>query len=149
MPAGNPIIILVKFLFCINLACSYPLCIYPVNQIFESYAFRNFKEKTPLKKWLKNISRCFFVVSAVYLAVTLASKLDKFLSLLGALLCTPLAFTMPTLCHYKLLAHTRREKLIDMGIVFISFVILVFCTIQGIDTWNSWEIDLKWRSIYS
>jgi proton-coupled amino acid transporter len=41
MPADNPIIVTVKLLFCINLACSYPLCIYPVNQIIESYLLKS------------------------------------------------------------------------------------------------------------
>jgi len=80
-------------------------------------------------------NRFFIVISAVYLAVVLASKLDKFLSLLGALLCAPLAFTMPTLCHLKLLAKTRRQKIEDVLIIILSFVLLVFCTIQGISTW--------------
>ncbi len=128
MPADNPIIIIVKMLFCINLACSYPLCIYPVNLILESYLFKNF-QRTPARKWLKNLSRGLVVASAAVLAVVFSSKLDKFLSLLGALLCAPLAFTIPTLCHYKLIATTRRQKIEDMIIVCISFVILVFCTI--------------------
>jgi proton-coupled amino acid transporter len=42
MPADNPIIMIVKMLFCINLACLYPLCIYPVNLILESYLFKSF-----------------------------------------------------------------------------------------------------------
>lgn len=107
MPADNPIIMIVKMLFCVNLACSYPLCVYPVNLILESYLFKGFTEKTPARKWLKNISRCFVVASAAFFAVVFSSKLDKFLSLLGALLCAPLAFTIPTLCHYKLIAKTK------------------------------------------
>ena len=136
MPADNPVIMIVKILFCINLACSYPLCIYPVNLILESYVFKGFTQKTAARKWLKNLSRGLVVASAAVLAVVFSSKLDKFLSLLGALLCAPLVFTIPTLCHYKLIAKTRREKIEDMIIVSISFVILVFCTIQGVENWN-------------
>lgn len=82
------------------------------------------------------MSRMLVVATAAILAVVFSSKLDKFLSMIGALLCAPLAFTIPTLCHYKLIAKTRREKVEDMIIVSISFVILVFCTVQGIENWN-------------
>lgn len=136
MPAANPIIITVKILFIINLLCSYPLTLYPVNLIFESYVYKNFKEKSFRRTVYKNITRALFVLVALYLAIELASKLDKFLSLLGALLCAPLAFTMPTLCHLKLCAKTKRDKIIDISIVVFSFVILVFCTIQSIESWN-------------
>lgn len=87
------------------------------------------KTKSNLKTLLKNASRTFVVVSSVYLSVMLANKLDKFLSLLGALLCAPLAFTFPTLIHYKLIAKTNKEKVEDFIIIIVSFVILVFCTI--------------------
>ena len=137
MPKDNVIIIIVKFLFIINLGCSYPLAIYPVNTILESYIFKCIKTKnSTARKWIKNFSRFLVVALSVYLAVVLASKLDKFLSLLGALLCAPLAFTMPTLCHFKLLATTKAQKIEDMLIVGLSFVILVFCTIQSIEGWN-------------
>jgi len=65
----------------------------------------------------------------------MASQLDKFLAILGALGCTPVAFTLPTLFHYKLLAETRKEKLIDIAVIVLSLIILVFCTSFGVYSW--------------
>ena len=91
-------------MFIINLACSYPLTIYPTNTILEGYLFKGDVKKDKMKrkvrKWLKNLSRAIVAGTSVYFAIVLADKLDKFLSLLGALLCAPLVFTLPSLCHY-------------------------------------------------
>ena len=40
LPASDPFVQVTKLLFCINLVFSYPLAIYPTNQIVESYLFR-------------------------------------------------------------------------------------------------------------
>lgn len=105
--------------------------------ILEGYIFRRMKKQSPLRKWLKNLSRCCVVILAVVMGVVFAEKLDKFLSLVGALLCAPIAFTMPTLCHLKLVAKTPKERLIDMAIILVSFFILVMCTIQSLESWNT------------
>ena len=81
--------------------------------------------------------RFTIVMFTVFFAVELAHKLDKFLSILGALLCAPIAFTLPTLCHLNLVAKTPREKLVDHAMIIFSIVILVFCTSQGIQSWNT------------
>ena len=39
MPSDNIIIIIVKFLFCINILFSYPITIYPTNVIIDSFLF--------------------------------------------------------------------------------------------------------------
>ena len=46
------------------------------------------------------------VVSSVVIALTVADKIDKFLGLIGALLCAPLAMTIPAMIHLKILAKT-------------------------------------------
>lgn len=69
MPVTNPIIVVIKILYMINLICSYPLGIYPVNIIIEGYLFKSMKERTLRRKWYKNLYRCLLVISAVYLAV--------------------------------------------------------------------------------
>ena len=73
----------------------------------------------------------------VVLTVLLKQKLDKFLSILGALTCTPIAFTFPAVFHYKACAETTTQKAIDLTLVILSLVILVFCTSLGVINWNS------------
>lgn len=129
MPKDSLLVNVVKILFCINLACSYPLCIYPVNVIVEGYLFKNMSH-SHLRKWLKNLSRMTFVILGAVMALIFAEHLDKFLSLLGAVLCAPLAITFPTLFHLKLIAKTKYEKVEDIIIIGISFFIFVFCTMH-------------------
>jgi len=70
-----------------------------------------------------------------------ADKIDKFLGLLGAFLCAPLALTMPALIHLKLLAKTRQQMVIDIILVIISLFTLTFCTWQSLASWNNNEDD--------
>ena len=55
MPAANPIIIVVKILFILNLVFSYPLTIFVTNIIVESYTFSGMKKATKCRKYLKNL----------------------------------------------------------------------------------------------
>ena len=76
---------------------------------------------------------------ACVLGACLASKIDKFLALIGAFLCAPLAIFFPALLHYNLLAKTKGQKAVDMALIVISVAIFVFCSTQSILTWNSTE----------
>lgn len=138
LPPSSTYFSLLKVFFSINLICSYPIMIAPSNIIFENWVFsRCMKHPSTLRHWLKNFSRFIMCISACYFAVSLADKIDKFLGLLGAVLCAPLALTMPALIHLRLLAKTNRAKLFDVILVTISFGIFIFSTAQTISTWNS------------
>lgn len=122
-------------MFCINLIFTYPLVIFPANQIIEGYLFGKMP-KSKKRQWFKNISRGIMVAFTVVIAILLGTSLDKFLALLGALGCTPISFTLPTLFHYKLVAKTKKEKYIDIALIVVSLIITVFCTGFCIATWN-------------
>ena len=67
----------------------------------------------------------------------LDTKVNKFLSILGALSCTPIAFTYPALFHYYCVAETKMEKYTDIAVIAISLLVLVYCTSLGFINWNS------------
>lgn len=50
------------------------------------------------------ISRALVVLLAAVLGIVLAKDMDRFLGLLGALLGSPMAMTIPALIHYKSVA---------------------------------------------
>lgn len=75
------------------------------------------------------------VAFTIVLALSLGDSLNQFLSLLGSLACTPIAFTLPALFHYKLCAETRKDKIIDFVIIGISLFIFVFCSAFNIYSW--------------
>lgn len=88
-----------------NLLFSFPLIIYPTIMINENYLFSGW-EKTPKRQWAKNINRAFVVAIVVGLTIALEQKVDKFLAILGALACTPVAFLLPSIFHYQLVAES-------------------------------------------
>jgi proton-coupled amino acid transporter len=76
------------------------------------------------------------VAFTVIISLALGQKLTEFLSLLGGLACTPIAFTLPALFHYKLCAETKKDKYIDIAIIILSLIIMVFCTVFCLINWN-------------
>ena len=88
-----------------------------------------------LKYWLQNLSRFIVVLLAIYFSIELSKRLDKFLSVLGALLCAPLAILYPSLIHLVCLSKTYGDVLADIGLIAISVVIMVFSTYQSLSTW--------------
>ena len=134
LPGDSTFVIATKLLFCISLFCSYPIFINPANKIFEKWVFRckGLKKKSKQRYWFKNFQRFLVVFAGAYMAVELASKIDKFLGLMGALLCAPLALFMPALVHLRLIAKRRREIFFDIAMLILSIGVLVFSTVQSI-----------------
>ena len=129
LPAENVAVIIIKFLYSLNLVCSYPIIIFPTNNSIEDWLCKCFGKRHPLKAyWAQNFSRLCVTLSAIMCSIYLASKLDKFLGLIGALICAPLAVTFPAMLHLKHLAKSSCEKWFDGILITISLCILVFCT---------------------
>ena len=79
--------------------------IYPANRILESYIFKGWA-KTKKRQMSKNFSRLCMVATTVAICIGLGAKADKFVSILGAVSCTPVAFIFPAAFHYKMCAKT-------------------------------------------
>lgn len=75
------------------------------------------------------------VIFTVIISILMADQLDKFLALLGALGCTPIAFTLPTLMHLKLCNPSKRMIMMDKIVIGVSFFILVFCSGYAAYSW--------------
>jgi len=129
-------------LFCINLFFSYPLQLYPVNVIVDNIFFSDW-EKTPKRQFSKNTTRSITVGLSVVATILLGDKLDKFLSILGAIACTPIAFLFPALFHYKVSAKTQKQKTIDMVILIFAVSAMGYCTTMGILGWAGDEDVMK------
>jgi hypothetical protein len=110
LPPADTVVVVTKLVFIINLWCSYALCIYPTNSIIEGWLHIKDKQ-SPAHYFLQNINRALVAISACYLGVALADKIDKFLGLMGAILCAPLALLFPAAVHLSLLAKTPRQKI--------------------------------------
>ena len=84
---------------------------------------------------MKNLQRTLVVVITVIISLTIADKIDKFLGLVGALLCAPLAMTIPALVHLILVSKSKKAQFIDIMLIAGSIAVLAFSTIQSITTW--------------
>jgi proton-coupled amino acid transporter len=135
LPRGSPVVWVIKIAFSINLIFTYPLVIYPANTIIEGYLYANMP-RSKKRQWLKNLNRTIMVLFTVVFCLSLGDKLDKFISVLGSLACTPISFTLPCLFHLKLCNPTKIERLIDYFIIGLSFLIMIFCTGFTIWHWN-------------
>ena len=139
---------LIQLMFILNLIFSYPLVINPANLVIESYLFKKMPEG-PKKKWSINFSRAVMVLGTILCALIIWESLNMFLSVAGALACTPLCFILPAVFHYKACAETKNEKRFDMFLIIACTFIMVFCTIWGIGVWVMYEINLdnKWSDL--
>ena len=136
LPADNFWIRIIKILFCLNLVFSYPITINPTNTILEGYFFGGDPRQADVKeKWMRRLSRFLVCLSATILGILLAKDMDKFLGLLGALLGSPLALTMPALVHLKLVAETRLIKLFDCFLIVLSIFTFALSTTMSANTW--------------
>lgn len=125
---------LVKILFSVQLVISYTLVIYPANMIVEGYMFKGWP-RSRKRQMCKNFSRACVIMLTIVVALSIYNKLESFLSIVGSLSCTPIAFTLPAWFHYKTCADTLAWKIIDGTIITVSLFILVFCTTFSIINW--------------
>jgi len=125
----------VKALTALNvmvLMATYPLTIFPANDVLEGVTIRRCmkSEDRGLKYWLINLSRLLVCLSAAYCGLNLKNVLDKFLGVLGAVGCAPLALIIPTLCHLVTVAETKAQKVEDLFLVGISIAVMICCVTE-------------------
>ena len=135
MPTKDIPIALVDVIWIINLLITFPLVLHPASMVIESYIFGKMKKGIP-RKWLKNFSRTICVGFVVALSVTLLSTMDKLESVNGSFACIPLAFLLPSIFHYKLVAKTKFEKIIDLAVAAFSFGLMISCSVITLIYWN-------------
>ena len=112
LPRDSIVTIAIKVAFCLNLIFGYSICVNPTNTIIESWIFGGMRASIRRRR-LKNLSRAFVCLAAVLVSVKLGDKISSFLGLLGAMVCTPLALTIPTCLHLKVLADSKTNKVVD------------------------------------
>ena len=84
---------------------------------------------------MRRFSRFLVCLTATLFGIILAKEMDKFLGLLGALIGSPLALSMPALIHLKLVAETRLVKLFDCTLIIISIFTFVLSTYMSVQQW--------------
>ena len=128
MPQSDTLVKLLIFGYVFVLLFTYPLTIYPTNEVIERLTIERLLPKSSTcRTWTKNLSRVLVCLSAAYLGIEMREQLDILIGVLGALFCAPLAMIIPTLCHLILISKEPKEKLVDIAIIAFSGIIMVFC----------------------
>ena len=99
---GSAAVFVVRTAFMLQVWCSFPLQFLPATRLLESFFFATVSDPPLLRKVAKSAFRAVVVAFLAGLAVLGASKLDNFVSLIGALCGVPLAFIFPAVAHYIL-----------------------------------------------
>jgi len=134
LPSDSVYCWIVKLLFAFQLIISYTLVIYPANMIVESYLYREWP-KSKKRQMCKNFTRALLIIFTIVAALVIYNKLESFLAIVGSLTCTPIAFILPAMFHYKACAETPKQKFVDGFIFFLSVFIMIFCTIYAVLAW--------------
>ena len=69
MPADSKIIQIVKLLFCLNIVFSYPVTVYPTNQVIQSTFFINYDEGSFSRNLLNSIASTIVLALGLLFAI--------------------------------------------------------------------------------
>ena len=123
--------VIVKLLLCTALFLTYPLMMFPVIKI--------------LRKRLSEVCRCtqdnlvmnlvmrLVLVSITGLTILVIPNFGQIMELIGATVCTQLAFTLPALFHFLLNKNpTKEEKRLDICLMIVGVATFLICTGRAI-----------------
>jgi len=113
--------IVVKLCLCIGLYLTYPMMLFPVNEVMENF-FLSDKLSRP---------NCIFRTTVVIFSAILAYSVPnfgEFLSLVGSSICTILGFILP--CYFHLMAFGRKE--LTYWEIFLDCFLIGFGSLFGV-----------------
>jgi amino acid permease len=83
------------------------------------------------------MTRTIIVFISCVVSIAVWDNLDKFLAVVGALTCTPIAFTLPMVFYMKACNPKRNERILLWFLIVLSLIIMFFCTGYTFYTWNA------------
>ena len=125
MPADNPIIQIVKVLFSANIVFSYPITIFPTNQILDEMLLARLPENSTHRVALFRLICTIVLTLGLVCAIQFYHDLDKILATTGVAFGTFVVLFVPSLCHYRLIAThpkfgSKRARHVDLFIISYS-----------------------------
>ena len=100
LPVDSAGVMTIKLLLSLNVFFSFALIISPTNSAVEYWLCSCLRGHANFH-WVQNFARFVIVITAILLGIFLAEKMEKFLGLIGALFCSPLAIGFPAALHLK------------------------------------------------
>jgi len=87
-------------------------------------------------KWMKNLFRAVFVSFLGFISYYGAKNLDNVVSLIGSFACIPLMFIYPAMMHYRGVAQTTSERIVDIAVIIFGIISTAWITKLSIEGWN-------------
>ncbi|KAI9797029.1 MAG: neutral amino acid transporter [Piccolia ochrophora] len=135
LPQDNRFVNGVQFLYSLAILLSTPLQLFPAIRITENEFFTRSGKYNPYIKWQKNVFRFFMVMLTSAIAWGGADDLDKFVALVGSFACVPLVYVYPPLLHYRAIARSRTQRIIDLSLVVFGFIVMIYTTTLTLMVW--------------
>ncbi|KAI8876038.1 hypothetical protein K501DRAFT_232704 [Backusella circina FSU 941] len=141
LPSKDPIVSSIQTLYSLAICLSIPLQLFPAIRIMENGLFTTKSGKNnAVVKWQKNVFRVFVVFLCAAIGIIGSKdKLDKFVSLVGALFCIPLCFVFPPLFHLKAVSLPAARRFADYALITFGVVCMAFVSLTTLRQWNSAE----------
>ena len=113
----------------ISIVFSYPITIYPTNQVLQSFFLPCLSDESKLKAFLRFLLNGCVLLLGSYFSNIFYANLDTIIAFSGVVLGSVVILIIPTMCHYKIIAsrlsqdQRGKHKLIDL--VIIGFAVIV------------------------
>ncbi|CAB1101522.1 unnamed protein product [Ectocarpus sp. CCAP 1310/34] len=138
IPAGHPVGALSVGLYSIAIMMSYPLQLFPAVKCLEGHLFGAVRQRSLLRKWLKNTLRAAVVLATAAFAMFVGPSFDNFAGLVGGLCAVPLALVYPSALQLKMMGDsmTMPERAWAWTVLVLGTFGAVLCSWQSIATWK-------------
>lgn len=128
-PQSSKLVNAVQFMYALAVLIGNPVQLFPAMRILEARLFGHRSGKKDLAtKWKKNAFRTLLVAVCCAIGIGGSGNLDRFVALIGSVACVPLVYVYPPFLHYRAVASTRREKIMDAGLMVLGSVGMVYTT---------------------
>ncbi|WYZ33904.1 hypothetical protein EsH8_I_000180 [Colletotrichum jinshuiense] len=128
-PQDSRLVNAVQFMYALAVLVGNPVQLFPAMRILEGkiFGYRSGK-KDLLTKWKKNAFRTALVGVCIAVSIAGSANLDRFVALIGSFACVPLVYIYPPYLHWKGIAETRKEKILDGALMALGLVGMVYTT---------------------
>lgn len=129
-PQSSRLVNAVQLIYALAVLIGNPVQLFPAMRILEGRLFGPHRsgKKSVATKWKKNAFRTSLVVFCCAVAIGGSENLDRFVALIGSVACVPLVYVYPPFLHFRAVASTRREKVLDLALMSLGLVGMVYTT---------------------
>lgn len=135
-PQSNALVNTVQFLYSLAVLVGAPVQLFPAIRNVEGALFgRQSGKRSAVTKWQKNAFRTLAVCACGVVSYLGASRLDKFVALVGSFAAVPLLYIYPGYLHFRGVADNRFSRAGDVLLMGVGLVAMVYTTAVTTARW--------------